>query len=123
MKKKKRRPVGEYTQKLKDLELERFLDKKDGKFKRKKKRRKKKKKPKHDPKSAWKTKYYAYLKSDEWAKIRIEILNDRKCCERCGSKNKLVVHHKNYDNVFHEDPEDLELLCTDCHESEHKIKK
>ena len=106
MKKKKRRQVGEYTQKLKDLELERFLNKKDGKFKHKKKRRKKKKTPKpkqnHDPKAVWKAKYYSYLKSDEWAKIRIEILNDRKCCERCGSKNKLVVHHKNYDNVFHE---------------------
>jgi 5-methylcytosine-specific restriction endonuclease McrA len=126
MAKRKRKTAGEYRQRLKDLELERFLRKKDkqeGIYKPKKKRKKKKQKPvkKHDPKAAWKAKYYKYLQSPEWAAIRIEILNDRKCCERCGSKIKLVVHHKSYDNVFKEEPEDLELLCKVCHEEEHGI--
>ena len=68
-------------------------------------------------------KYKDYLKSDDWAQIRIEIITKRKVCERCGSKNKLQVHHKHYKNIFHEKPADLELLCGICHQKEHNIKK
>lgn len=67
-------------------------------------------------------KYKDYLKSDDWAQIRIEIITKRKRCERCGSKNKLQIHHKHYKNIFHEEPEDLELLCNNCHQKEHSIK-
>jgi len=36
-------------------------------------------------------------------------------CERCGSTNNLVVHHKKYTNNLN----DLEILCTRCHALTH----
>ena len=65
--------------------------------------------------------YKKYLNSEEWLKIRLDIIQTRKKCERCGSKNKLEVHHKHYKNIFKEEPEDLELLCRRCHKKEHDI--
>ncbi len=68
--------------------------------------------------------YSDYLNSKEWAEIRIELFTVRgKKCERCSSKKKLHVHHKHYKNIFHEEPEDLEILCSKCHEKEHKKPK
>lgn len=49
-------------------------------------------------------------------------------CERCGKKSSpahLVVHHKVYDYLGSElkYPEDVELLCVDCHLEEHGIRR
>lgn len=78
-------------------------------------------------KEAWKRKYLDYLRSDEWAKIRVEMLTKFNfTCNRCGDKkhrSQLHVHHKNYDRLFNENPDDLELLCVSCHNSEHKTVK
>ena len=63
--------------------------------------------------------YKNYLKSSKWIQTRIDVLLSRKSCERCGSTHKLQVHHKNYDNLGNEEPEDLELLCNNCHCKEH----
>ncbi len=60
------------------------------------------------------------------------------CCERCGVKQsqakgkeiKLNVHHKNGIDIWDEliemirdkilcEPEDLEVLCKECHNAEH----
>ena len=68
-------------------------------------------------------KYRDYLHSKEWRQIRLDIITDRKKCEYCGSKKRLCIHHKHYRNIFNEDPEDLELLCGQCHDKEHNIKK
>lgn len=65
-------------------------------------------------------KYKEYLNSKEWLELRLDILTNRVKCERCGSKNKLQVHHKHYKNIFKEEPGDLELLCGKCHSYEHK---
>lgn len=66
-------------------------------------------------------KYEEYLRSDEWAQLRIDLFKHRGyVCERCNNKKKLQVHHKNYSNLFNEEPEDLEILCEKCHREEHK---
>lgn len=71
-----------------------------------------------------KKKYLDYLKSDEWAQLKIDLFNHRGYkCERCWKTNKLHIHHKTYDNLFNEEPEDLEILCQKCHRLEHKKSK
>lgn len=106
-----------YKEKLNILEIERTNNRlqkvKEKKFKKKPKKRKRK--------SQFQIKYYNYLKSDEWAEIRMEMYSMFDKCFRCGSKNKLIVHHKTYKNLFHEEPEDLELICDKCHKKEHNI--
>jgi hypothetical protein len=66
--------------------------------------------------------YRAYLRTLKWGAKRIGILQRAKwICERCGKKDKLQVHHKTYDHLFDEPPEDLGALCPACHlESEQK---
>lgn len=63
--------------------------------------------------------YKQYLQSKEWVDIRISLIESRKCCERCGNRKGLQVHHKTYKNIFNEEPSDLELLCSACHYKEH----
>jgi hypothetical protein len=44
------------------------------------------------------------------------------CCERCGSKIKLVVHHKDHNrrnNIL----DNLEILCSLCHVRHHVCKE
>ena len=67
-------------------------------------------------------KYKQYLKSKEWKAIRLDIIQLRVCCERCGSTKRLEVHHKTYARLFNEKLSDLELLCSICHRKEHDIK-
>lgn len=46
----------------------------------------------------------------------------KSACERCGTKTKLLVHHKNenrYDNRL----ENLETLCRRCHQVHHDCAK
>lgn len=64
--------------------------------------------------------YGEKLRSPEWQKKRLEILNrDEFTCTMCNSKDKtLHVHHKVY--IFNNEPWDYEdqyyiTLCEDCH--------
>ena len=41
-------------------------------------------------------------------------------CEKCGSEENIVIHHK---NGYSNDIEDLEILCKKCHSAEHSRKK
>lgn len=67
-------------------------------------------------------KYEKYLLSDEWAEIKISLFEKRgKKCEICNSKKFLQIHHLSYINIFNEEPEDLIILCSDCHKKEHGI--
>lgn len=64
--------------------------------------------------------YNKYLLSIEWANVRIELFNSRgKKCEKCSSKKRIEVHHLTYENIFHEEPKDLIILCNECHKKEH----
>ena len=99
----------EYNKELRNIE----------KLKRRKKKKKvvikKYKKPK-------KSKYFLYLKSNEWANLKIDLFNKRgRICEKCLSTDKLHVHHLTYKNIFKEEPEDLIILCMECHKKEHRI--
>jgi hypothetical protein len=42
----------------------------------------------------------------------------RDSCERCGSTNRLVVHHKD-ENRYNNDLSNLETLCRRCHQNHH----
>lgn len=77
--------------------------------------------------------YYAsLLQSKEWRLLRLKILNrDRNTCQKCGSKENLNIHHKEYfideNNEFfkpHEYPlNSLITLCKQCHENIHNDLK
>jgi len=76
--------------------------------------------------------YAKALQSNEWNSLRKKILNrDNYICKKCGSKDKLEVHHKEYfldeKNIFFKPNEyplgSLTTLCHDCHHTLHqKIK-
>lgn len=40
-------------------------------------------------------------------------------CARCGSRDRLAIHHKN-DDHYDNDPDNLVVLCVSCHSSVHK---
>lgn len=69
--------------------------------------------------------YVKYIGSYEWKLKRLALFKERgKQCERCGGANMLHVHHKTYERLFNELPQDLEILCKICHLKEHgKIPK
>ncbi len=70
-------------------------------------------------------KYNAYLLSPEWnARRQAAFEAYGKACQRCGATNRiLTVHHRHYETVYAEQPEDLEILCGDCHRGEHRYQQ
>lgn len=66
-------------------------------------------------------KYRNYLRSDEWKRIRTNVLTrDQNTCRICKESPATEVHHLHYDNLFNEPLEDLIAICRACHELEHK---
>lgn len=67
------------------------------------------------PKSNY-TDYDTYIHSPEWKAKRIIAFKylGRKC-HSCKSTKQLEVHHLNYENLFNESLEDVEILCNACH--------
>lgn len=67
--------------------------------------------------------YKGYLDSRMWRLLRSAILEMRgNRCELCGKeKSTLNVHHKTYDNLYHEYDhlDDLIVLCKECHSKFH----
>lgn len=69
--------------------------------------------------------YRDYLKTEHWKKIKKEALEraDFKC-QLCNKRNlPLHVHHNNYENLGHEKPSDIIVLCKTCHEKHHDINQ
>ena len=65
--------------------------------------------------------YSEYLKSVEWAQIKIDLYTLRgKKCELCESTKNIAIHHRTYDRIFNEEPADLIILCGKCHFKIHK---
>jgi len=59
--------------------------------------------------------YRRYLRSDEWKEKRKEFLESEDYeCEVCGERAN-QVHHKNYDSIYEEEKDDVEVLCKECH--------
>lgn len=44
-------------------------------------------------------------------------------CERCEATKNLEVHHKHYETLFKEAPEDLEVLCIPCHARADELRR
>jgi len=66
--------------------------------------------------------YAEYLRSPTWREKRAGALKNAFFrCEECGDQNGgLHVHHKSYDRVGGgERPEDLQVLCENCHYHHH----
>jgi len=84
---------------------------------RKKKARKKKQWRKK------KSKYYDYLVSPEWQKVRDAVHKRDVVCINCSKDKHLQVHHKNYryfkDELNHLDS--VVLLCGNCHQRVHGL--
>ena len=61
--------------------------------------------------------YLEYLKSPEW-KERSKEAKERAGyrCQICNSGKRLEVHHRTYERLGSELPEDLTVLCRLCHE-------
>lgn len=67
--------------------------------------------------------YLAYLRSADWRTHRnraLGLANYR--CQRCGSTRELEVHHRTYERLGREWDQDLEVVCTACH-NEHHIRE
>jgi hypothetical protein len=70
--------------------------------------------------------YDVYLRSRAWRAFRAEMLalTDGRC-ETCGvseDESMLLVldlHHRNYQRLGWELPDDVAVLCRPCHEAEH----
>jgi len=71
--------------------------------------------------------YKEYLESDDWKHIRANKIEEANgICEQCGwplGNSVPHVHHESYDNLGHEEPEDLKVLHTYCHERKHPHMK
>jgi hypothetical protein len=64
--------------------------------------------------------YEDYLKSEEWqAKRKQALAYAENRCQLCNGDGELHVHHRTYDRRGAEMPQDLIVLCKDCHEKFH----
>lgn len=74
------------------------------------------------------TSYYEQIKSPEWQKKRLEILDrDKFTCRDCGDKKtELHVHHLSYEykkEIWNYDNSNFVTLCKTCHEHITALKK
>lgn len=85
---------------------------------------------KKKPLNNYKMKYYEYLNSKKWNKIRFKVAKIAKFeCECCGKKctdkktlKGFQIHHTTYEHLYNEEKHlnDLMFICKDCHESKTK---
>jgi 5-methylcytosine-specific restriction endonuclease McrA len=60
--------------------------------------------------------YDQYLQTAHWQATRQGALTRAKfACQICNAKERLHVHHRTYARRGEELPEDLTVLCADCH--------
>ena len=81
-----------------------------------------------------------YYKTKHWRELRRSYVSDTSCCAICGAARRekykigkkkgswkpkvrrLNLHHKSYDNLYHEKGNDLILVCTRCHNLGHSLE-
>jgi 5-methylcytosine-specific restriction endonuclease McrA len=67
--------------------------------------------------------YEDYLKSEQWKKLRLQILErDSGTCQICGDKAE-TVHHLTYKHLKNEYLFELVSLCATCHKNEYHQDK
>ncbi len=60
--------------------------------------------------------YEDYLRSEAWKRRREYMLRRAGYrCRLCNRGERLEVHHRTYERLGAEDPDDLTVLCHDCH--------
>jgi len=65
--------------------------------------------------------YKNYLKSEWWQERRLSALKiGNYKCVVCSKTKSLQVHHLNYEHLYCERDEDLEIRCDNCHKKIHK---
>lgn len=66
--------------------------------------------------------YKDYLNTKHWRLKKNEYSREyeNKCC-MCESTKNLNLHHMTYENIGHENLNDLCYLCKDCHNALHKM--
>lgn len=68
--------------------------------------------------------YSQYISSSDWKAKRLEVLSKKwNQCERCGSKNKIHIHHGSYTKLGNEPLKHLFVLCEKCHDLFHSKYK
>ena len=69
----------------------------------------------------YKTWYLQYLQTPEWRQ-RADAVKERfgGRCALCNSDKNLEAHHRTYERVGTELPDDLTALCADCHGTYHR---
>lgn len=65
--------------------------------------------------------YDEYLRTDHWQATRSEALERaHHHCQVCNSADRLQTHHRSYQRRGEEAPEDLIVLCANCHKTFHE---
>lgn len=68
--------------------------------------------------------YQEYIHSDAWQRRRKRAIKRAGGkCQRCGSEQRLEVHHLTYARLGKEPPADLMVLCHACHQAEHTPRR
>lgn len=65
--------------------------------------------------------YARYLKSEAWRRLRCQVIRrSGGVCERCRKWPVVNVHHLTYARLGSEALEDLQGVCSKCHEELHR---
>lgn len=71
--------------------------------------------------------YYAYIKSDAWREranaAKVWSLGRCQVCYAHESEKRLDAHHRTYERLGNELPQDITVLCEDCHKLYEDFKK
>ena len=68
--------------------------------------------------------YREYLRTAHWLRVRVLALERaRHACALCPSTERLEVHHRSYQRRGFEQPEDVIVLCADCHSRHHRKER
>lgn len=64
--------------------------------------------------------YDDYLKTEHWKHVAGQAkVRARHRCQLCNGDGELHVHHRTYERLGNEQPEDLTVLCSNCHTKYH----
>ncbi len=74
------------------------------------------------PRNDFPDRYQKRISSAEWKTLKRKVIEQRgNRCERCEKESaSLELHHLHYESLGSERPEDVELLCAECHTEAHE---
>jgi len=68
--------------------------------------------------------YHQRISSAQWKSLKRKVIEQRgNRCERCAEERvSLALHHLHYRSFGNEQPEDVDLLCRECHTGADKAR-